>query len=255
MSMGVWFKTAQTIGYSGLVSKYAPGTGTGFQITVIDGVLHAFYLKDANDKIFMGPEGISGGFVSDGNWHKAEFVVSQTGGVLYLDGVEKGNGPWIGIPGPTTSSAPLNFGKYFDAYEGELDEVTLWNRARTAQEIALYASSPDLSDASLLGYWRLNQGRGMVAVDSSLRGKDGNLVGDVQWGVSTSPLSRRAAIGMAGTGVFQFDGTPGQSLILERSLNLIIWTPVRTNILDNTGFNSVTIVPSGENEFFRARVQ
>ncbi len=37
------------------------------------------------------------------------------------------------------------------------------------------------ADPSLVGYWKLDDGSGMIAVDSSPNGNDGTLEGDPQW--------------------------------------------------------------------------
>lgn len=122
---------------------------------------------------------------------------------FYLDGVEKiseiANGSLLSNSSPLTIGSALN-GSYFDGF---IDEVKIYNYARTPAQIkADYNSgtskgaafsisgnvSPDtpgdikLSDG-LAGYWKMDEGSWGAVTDSSGNGNDGTAQGDAVPGV------------------------------------------------------------------------
>ena len=67
------------------------------------------------------------------------------------------------------------------AYDGSMDEVRLWNVARTEEEITHALNSYLLGDEpGLIGYWRMNEGHGTTISDHSGNSNDGTVV-DVSW--------------------------------------------------------------------------
>lgn len=71
-------------------------------------------------------------------------------------------------------------------FAGDIDEVRIWNIGRSAADVAAhYKSLLSGSEAGLVGYWRLDEGTGLVAED--LAGvNDGALTGGVAW-TATAP--------------------------------------------------------------------
>jgi hypothetical protein len=66
-----------------------------------------------------------------------------------------------------------------EAFFGDLDEVRVWDVARTQAEIqAAMGARPSGSDPGLVGYWRLDDGTGsLVAADYSASESHGELIG------------------------------------------------------------------------------
>lgn len=97
-----------------------------------------FMLKDVDHVgLYIGEKGAA---LNDGNWHK---VVSVRDGAnqkssLYIDGVKLDEADYFYVKGFSTT-APINIG-YMERdagyhYNGDLDEVKLYNRALTQEEI------------------------------------------------------------------------------------------------------------------------
>ncbi len=100
---------------------------------------------------------------------------------IYVNGVptdsvnRTGNIDW--------SPSPLDFrlGVYYDNnennyFEGTIDEVRLWNVARTHSEIRdNYCQEIPGNSTGLIGYWQLNSSSGTTATDSSTNSNDGTL--------------------------------------------------------------------------------
>ncbi|WP_315352584.1 LamG-like jellyroll fold domain-containing protein [Phocaeicola abscessus] len=82
---------------------------------------------------------------SDGKWHMLTFVrdVENKKGILYVDGVLIGNYDITGIVNNVSSRLGLwiGSGNCLEYYRGKIDDVRIYNRALTAEEVlALYLS-------------------------------------------------------------------------------------------------------------------
>lgn len=77
---------------------------------------------------------------NDGNWHMVTFVrdASNNIGRLYVDGEEKCHYDMPSGPQPLTSAYPDYLGSYGSGefFHGTMDEVRLYNKALTAEEVA-----------------------------------------------------------------------------------------------------------------------
>lgn len=68
------------------------------------------------------------------------------------------------------------------AYIGALDEVRIWNKVRTQEEIQEDMSLELVGDESgLIGYWKLNEGSGTITSDATSNNKNGALSGLPAW--------------------------------------------------------------------------
>ncbi|MBI1176473.1 hypothetical protein GC207_03435 [bacterium] len=194
MTVTAWVKTSQATGGAGLVNKYLSGAFNGWQISLYNGDVRVFYFADAANYIWDGGDGLSGGFIADGNWHYVALTVDATGGNLYVDGTLKSSLGWTGTPAAPTSRQPLMLGYYPGTgpkmLTGELDEITLWNRSLSSDEIlANMHQSPASSSPGLVLYLRLDDGPGDMVFDSTGHGHDGLLINSPYWITSTAPIA------------------------------------------------------------------
>ena len=142
-----WMETTETTGYNLLLNKDCDGceytTGDwGFITSNGNSGILSFSLVNSNGGFY---EDI--GFVADGFWHHVVVTRNATTGAVhfYLDGesVEEHLGP----TGSVTNGNALHFGlqqPYNPAYyEGRVDDLGLWSRVLSGEEISgLYQSSP-----------------------------------------------------------------------------------------------------------------
>lgn len=100
--------------------------------------------------------------------------------VIYVDGVQLNSITQTVIP-QSKSSFPLYIGSAFGnasyAWEGTLDEVRIWDVARSQNEIQSTMNIPLDRHPNLVGYWRLDDQTGSQAWDSSGHGNHGALMG------------------------------------------------------------------------------
>jgi len=128
-------------------------------------------------------------------WYHLAGVYNNRHWQLYVNGtleadrpsgvttLQTGGGIAIGRKGETTVNS------HRDWTRGVIDEVRLWNIALDSSVIKEWYQKPLNSThpamSSLIGYWSLNNGSGLVATDSSIYGNDGTLINGPVWMGST----------------------------------------------------------------------
>jgi hypothetical protein len=149
--------------------------------------------------------------VRDEAWHHVAVTRVRSSGekCLYVDGMldvpcEEAAGDvdlsypdgYTGFPNDpylVVGAEKHDAGAAYPSFHGTLDELRIWNKARTGAEIAanknliLGASEPGLVLA-----WHLDSGSGTAATDSSGDGNNGTVItgtpGSAQWVFSFAPL-------------------------------------------------------------------
>ena len=160
-----------------------------------------------------GTGGISAGdAVIDGEWHHVTMTWEQNtpGGFRsYLDGrlVEQRDSVDAPIP---NINAPLFFGSFNGNGEfanGELDEISVWERALTPEEVRdNWFRKRTGSEEGLVGYWNFDDG---TADDLSPNGHYGELAGDADIVESDIPgLDAFFMAELGEPGAFSIDGVP-----------------------------------------------
>lgn len=173
--------------------------------------------------------------VLDGAWHHVALVRDASSGrlLIHVDGVldmVSPSGvsfgdlsyPNAGAPGQVTPWGPFlvlgaekhDAGPSYPSFAGWLDEVRVWNVARTTGEIAASWNRLVAPDATgLVANWRFEEGSGTVVTDSSAAGSPaGDLVagqpGNGEWvAQATSPVNTAPIAGVAPASVCAGDGS------------------------------------------------
>ena len=76
--------------------------------------------------------------VFDNTWRQCVFVVDNSGAKVYWDGILMFQQDWDGPPMGGSNQLPLIIGRYVNGghyFTGMLDDISIWNRALTPQEI------------------------------------------------------------------------------------------------------------------------
>ena len=120
-------------------------------------------------------------------WHHLALTYDGSNIILYIDGIEAGS---TGAFGQIINQfVPFNIGRLiwqttnFDL-DGQVDEVSLWNLALTEQQVQDYMYADLTEEEGLVGYWKLNEGAGSIAYDSSGEGNNGMIYG-ATWSTDT----------------------------------------------------------------------
>jgi hypothetical protein len=138
ISVSAWVKTSTNEdSYRGIVSKYVGASSNGYQVYIRNGKLCAWYYSAAGGFVYMDDPN-DGGFIADGSWHHVIFTVDSSGGILFVDGVQKKTRIWVGgSAGATTTADSLKIGNYNNSgyFPGQIDDVRVYNYALTAEQV------------------------------------------------------------------------------------------------------------------------
>jgi fibronectin type 3 domain-containing protein len=146
---------------------------------------------------------LSGEAVLLNQWYHVAGTCDGTNALLYVNGALKGtvavsrnyaanaNGTWIGSEACCGNNT----------FSGLIQEVSIWERALSASEITSGLNHALAgTEAGLAGYWKLNEGLGSVALDSSTRNRNGTLVNGPLW--MRSDLAGFASAALPSTVIF-----------------------------------------------------
>ncbi len=143
--------------------------------------------------------------ITNQEWHHIAVVYNGSGATKYLtgyvDGAQTGAANTTGSPLSSYSGNTLRFG--MTRHSGGqyshcmMDEVRIWNIARTLPEIQDYMKR-GLSggEKGLIGYWTFDEGQGTTLPDHSPRGNNGTIVG-ASWTTDAAPVASGPASAFA----------------------------------------------------------
>jgi plastocyanin len=126
--------------------------------------------------------------VTNNAWHHAAATYDGQTWHLYLDGNDAGSLTLPAAHAPASSTttltsvgtaltSPSGGGVAEGRFQGVIDEVRIWNTARSQAEIQASKDSPIGPTAGLMGAWHLDEGSGTTAADASGNNIAGALVG------------------------------------------------------------------------------
>lgn len=132
-------------------------------------------------------EAFTSQIMNTNQWHHVAVVIDNGTIRLYVDGQESANHSFTGNPSHSPDM-PINIGGSpgFSGrhFKGVIDEVRIWDEARTQEELINFMTT-NLSgtEANLVAYFPMNEGSGNVAGDLSSTGNDCalTLMDDSNW--------------------------------------------------------------------------
>ena len=179
-------------------------------------------LEFANDAPYFGVTGagaltlyqsVTGGTVPVQTWAHLAYVWDGTNSTIYINGVQVATTTLAPAP-RTGSSMGIGYNVGDTGWEGSIDEVMVWNSARTVAQLQADAllrqnQSNTLpgSPTGLLAYFKFNEGSGQTTANLASGGPVGTLgfttsveVNDPAW--ATSPVIPNNALAFDGTNDF-----------------------------------------------------
>jgi hypothetical protein len=132
-------------------------------------------------------------YTDDGNWHHIEVVRNGSSVSIYIDGIYS-NSSSATHSNPTSSADNLEIGYNTDQpgykYTGLIDEIKIYNYARTADQILT-----EYKSGGPIAHYKFDEGYGTTAYDETDNSYDGTLTSPV-W---TSTSKEGKALGFDGT--------------------------------------------------------
>ena len=186
-----WFNAQTLEGYRRMFSKF-PGFGYGLVGSSL--LFTTYWIQDY----------ATAAQLTAGTWYHLAIVFDASNSVyFYLNGellkTVAGESP------ATLAAGVLEIGRkaegHGEYWHGQLAELRLWNRAKTAAEIQAGKSCRLVGDEpNLVGYWPLNEGVGTTIQDKTSNANHGSIRGNnVFWGLSTLELAAAELKGAPGT--------------------------------------------------------
>jgi stress response protein SCP2 len=187
LTQSAWVRTTAD-GQTTVLTKRHADDGADWPSIVIENGIAGIYVDDKSN--ISETSGTS--LINDGVWHHIVGVRDGTQYSIYVDGLLELTKAY---DGSNLGGSPYNYhighhGAWNQYFNGDVDEVAVWQDALTAEEIAVIYNAGrngDLtanignyvSSSELDGYWRFNNISGNTAIDSSANDNDGTIVGQV----------------------------------------------------------------------------
>jgi phosphatidylserine/phosphatidylglycerophosphate/cardiolipin synthase-like enzyme len=165
-SIGIWFKTSQNNNVdTAIVSKGGPPTYSedpgqnlnyGIWMTSSKRIRAGFEGSDGVD--YFTNSLPSGTTFNDNKWHYVVLTYNQSKHVLYIDGVQNSWNSFTKSP-DIANTQPLRLGanSYLSPvpgyFNGQIDELRIWNRTLSSSEISAQFNSGVYNQAGILLYW------------------------------------------------------------------------------------------------------
>jgi hypothetical protein len=131
ITANAWFYVNSTSVYQPIVSKVVSNQSLGWEMANSNGTFRTTFRPSATQI------NLSVGSLSVGNWYMGTMTFDNTTARLYLNGVQTGS-TTTGGPVTLNSTQPLQIGTRgipSNWYNGNIAQVSIYNRALTAQEI------------------------------------------------------------------------------------------------------------------------
>lgn len=148
ISVSAWFKTNTNLQNSMLVNKYGCMTYNGYSLNLNSGKPNCYYFSGNADsetnRINLDMVSDSFQSLNDNNWHQSIITIDLSGVKYYVDGNLVYSGSFTGTGSVTTTTENLHLGRYVQGncgigqnffYLGYLDDIGIWNRVLSQQEI------------------------------------------------------------------------------------------------------------------------
>ncbi|MCW5557614.1 MAG: cadherin-like domain-containing protein [Verrucomicrobiae bacterium] len=116
--------------------------------------------------------------VTFGEWQHVAITSSDTARTFYINGQPAGSGSAPAVAPDSTGAAIggviAEVGNARNRFEGDIDEVALWDRALSPAELAELTARPLTGgEPGLMAWWPLDEASGTVVADATGRGSDG----------------------------------------------------------------------------------
>lgn len=186
LSIEAWFKTDDAGATQYIVSKGTNDFTPGQYGLLLTGGKVQFHLS--NNTQHYGVVGTTD--IQAGKWYHAAGTWDSTTVTLYINGVSEGQNVFIGPM--TANTEPLEIGRlgkplseYY--FQGEIDEVRIWNNALTAEQINAQKGRIINVSNNMVANYRFEEGTGTTLADNGF-GNPATLFGSNIWVTSTAPF-------------------------------------------------------------------
>lgn len=193
ITVEAWIKGVATTSWSKVIGKGPDASEVfGLYLYPNSGIFRV-------ERTINGSQGAidSGIAIGDNNWHHLAYTYNGLIETLYVDGIQRAERLITGSL--TSNSQAISIGREVSSstsqyqFNGTIDEVRIWNVARTQADIQADMGNRLLGNESgLISYWNFDEGSGGIVLDKTANGNNGSLGGGVSasqpvWTTSAAP--------------------------------------------------------------------
>jgi len=192
-TVSLWYKTTITTSFNTILNLSA----NSFKFSLVTGLNGTISFAAGSLTLsinFINKWLPTSGAINDGNWHHVCITQDSSGGTInltpYVDGSNSGSSPSSTFQ-LVESNNRIGFGQY-GGLNGNIDEVSIFDRVVTAAEIVTLSTAPtvDLTSLNPISWYRNGDGDTYSTItDNGSGGNDGTMTnmdaGDI---VSDVPL-------------------------------------------------------------------
>ncbi|MDJ0506879.1 MAG: hypothetical protein PX635_16830, partial [Nostocales cyanobacterium LE14-WE12] len=218
----LWFKTTSLNG--GLFSVVAGNLGSG-------GHDRSIHLSNGNIVVRIWNNEViasSGLNLADGKWHHVAHVfgASVGGQQIYVDGQLVASGSRTISDFNWQDKISIGYSADSGYFKGEIDEVRVWNVAKTQAQIQTYYNrNLTGKEQGLAGYWNFDETSGNTVNDLSSNNNNATLINGIQRTVANSnPITRPEGKALYFDGVNDYiNAGVKPSLELSKTFTIEAW--------------------------------
>ena len=182
-----------------------------------------------------------------GVWYHVAGVYDGSFINLYVNGVLESRTAFTGTINNFQGNFNFNIGQWsyngnaYRRFNGDIDEVTIWNTALTQTQIRTYMCQKlQGNEAGLVGYWNMNEQSGNTITDKTSNGRNGTAVStSIVW--SGAPIGNTSTFTYGGSKLALSNPTYSDSLVV----NTFSSTPTGIFIYRIDTTPNYTTAPSG----------
>lgn len=227
ITVEAWIKPSEVSGTRPIIQKFFDNDWKDWGIQIKNSGVEVATENSGDNWVLL-----AGDIVPDVWTHVAFTFDNSTDLVrLLINGVEVGN-KQLRKNMPNTK-APIRFGHHAyssNGFEGEIDEVRIWNVPRSVEDIASLMSAQMAGDEEgLIAYWQMNEGEGQLVNDGAGNRNLGILgvdsaadSADPIWIISTAPIGATFGFGQIKNDESEnsgFDRAPGNYALYQNYPN------------------------------------
>ncbi len=245
LTVEAWVRPDAVTSFRGIVSRYftAADASNVFALQ-IDAGNYGFLINESDNNLVSATA-----TATASTWTHVAGVADGSEVHIYLDGILMASTAYDGTI-TSNSSRNLYIGRYrndsFGQYDGLIDEVRIWNTARTGAEIqANMFEELSGSESGLVAYYRFDESAGTTLDDDSPNTNTGTLnnMEDADWvdASGREPFKTNGAGNLNSAGTWKGGSVPGASQILYVQHDLTVDTDLTVDDLNLVAGNTLTL--------------
>ena len=246
LTVEAWVRPDVTTSFRGIAARYfTSGDASNVFALQINSGNYDFLINESDNNLIS-----ASATATASTWTHVAGVADGTNVNIYIDGILMASTAYDGTI-TSNSSRDLFIGKYrtedlFGPYDGLIDELRIWNTARTADEIQTNMfESLTGNETGLVAYYTFDESSGTTLDDNSANANTGTLnnMEDADWvdASGREPFKTNGPGNLNSGSTWVGGATPGASQTLYVQHDLTVDTDLTVDDFNLTSGNTLTL--------------